>query len=94
MVYFLIIYMVIVVNFMISSTLMGKKIWNYMRPNVKKEESLMVIQKDNATNSILDVLEVGLDKVNNVRNDAIDKVSNVKDVVTNITTRRTRKKTN
>jgi hypothetical protein len=57
MVYFLIIYMIIVVNFIISSTLMGRKIWNYMRPNAKKEESLMVIQNQNQTNSILDTLD-------------------------------------
>lgn len=78
MVYFLIIYMIIMVNFMISSTLMGRKIWNYMRPTVKKEESLMVIQKDNQTNNILDIL-----------GDTLEIVDKAKTVVS----KRTRKKT-
>lgn len=78
MVYYLIIYMIIVVNFIVSSTLMGRKIWNYMRPNAKKEESLMVIQQDNQSNSILDILGDTLE--------IADKVEAV------VTTRRTRKK--
>ena len=77
MVRFLIIYMVIVVNFVISSTLMGKKIWNYMRPTSKKEESLIVIEDSNRTNSILDILDNTLEIVEKV------------DL---ITTRKTRKK--